>query len=120
MRHIRHYDAGFGVGSAILPAWAQTPYPNRTVTMIAPFPPGGGADVGARLSMFDWAPFRTTKAVVKMYTLLGLHGSIPAFIHISGSKMADVKVLDILPVEAGAFCFMDRGYVDFARMYRMH
>ena len=72
------------------------------------------------LSLFDWAPFRTTKAAVKMHTLLDLRGSIAAFIHISDGKMGDVKVLDILPVEAGAFYVMDRGYVDFARLYQMH
>ena len=72
------------------------------------------------LSLFDWAPFRTTKAAVKMHTLLDLRGSIPAFIHISDGKMGDVKVLDILPVEAGAFYVMDRGYLDFERLYQMH
>lgn len=72
------------------------------------------------LSLFEWAPFRTTKAAVKMHTLLDLRGSIPAFIHISDGKMADVKVLDILPIETGAFYVMDRGYVDFERLYRIH
>jgi hypothetical protein len=72
------------------------------------------------LSLFDWAPFRTTKAAVKMHTLLDLRGSIPAFIHISDGKMADVNVLDLLPIEAGAFYVMDRGYVDFARLYTLH
>jgi hypothetical protein len=72
------------------------------------------------LSLFDWAPFRTTKAAVKMHTLLDLRGSIPAFIHISDGKMHEVNVLDILPVEAGAFYVMDRGYLDYARLYRMH
>ena len=72
------------------------------------------------LSLFDWAPFRTTKAAVKMHTLLDLRGSIPAFIHISDGKMHEVNVLDILPVEAGAFYVMDRGYLDFARLYKMH
>jgi hypothetical protein len=72
------------------------------------------------LSLFDWAPFRTTKAAVKMHTLLDLRGAIPAFIHISDGKMGDVTVLDILPVEAGAFYVMDRGYLDFARLYKMH
>jgi IS4 transposase len=72
------------------------------------------------LSLFDWAPFRSTKAAVKMHTLLDLRGAIPAFIHISDGKMHDVNVLDILPVEAGAFYVMDRGYVDFARLYKMH
>ncbi|MDZ7918427.1 IS4 family transposase [Rhodoferax sp.] len=72
------------------------------------------------LSLFDWAPFRTTKAAVKMHTLLDLRGSIPAFIHISDGKMHEVNVLDILPIEAGAFYVMDRGYLDFARLYKMH
>ena len=72
------------------------------------------------LSLFDWAPFRSTKAAVKMHTLLDLRGAIPAFIHISDGKMSDVKVLDILPIEAGAFYVMDRGYMDFGRLYRMH
>ena len=62
------------------------------------------------LSLFDWAPFRSTKAAVKMHTLLDLRGAIPAFIHISDGKMGYVKVLDLLPVEAGAFYVMDRGY----------
>jgi hypothetical protein len=72
------------------------------------------------LSLFNWAPFRSTKAAVKMHTLLDLRGAIPAFIHISDGKMHDVNVLDILPIEAGAFYVMDRGYVDFARLYKMH
>jgi IS4 transposase len=72
------------------------------------------------LSLFDWAPFRSTKAAVKMHTLLDLRGAIPAFIHISDGKMADVKVLDILPVEAGAFYVMDRGYLDFGRLFKLH
>ena len=72
------------------------------------------------LSLFDWASFRTTKAAVKMHTLLDLRGAIPAFIHISDGKMGDVKVLDILPIEAGAFYVMDRGYLDFDRLYKLH
>jgi transposase len=72
------------------------------------------------LSLFDWAPFRSTKAAVKLHTLLDLRGAIPAFIHISDGKMADVKVLDILPVEAGAFYVMDRGYLDFGRLFKLH
>jgi transposase len=72
------------------------------------------------LSLFDWAPFRTTKAAVKMHTLLDLRGAIPAFIHISDGKMGDVKVLDLLPVEAGAFYVMDRGYLDFDRLFSLH
>jgi len=72
------------------------------------------------LSLFDWAPFRSTKAAVKLHTLLDLRGSIPTFIHISDGKLHDVNVLDILPVEAGAFYVMDRGYLDFARLHAMH
>ena len=72
------------------------------------------------LSVFDWASFRSTKAAVKLHTLLDLRGSIPAFIHVSDGKLHDVNVLDILPVEAGAFYVMDRGYVDFERLYAMH
>ncbi len=72
------------------------------------------------LSLFEWAPFRSTKAAVKMHTLLDLRGAIPAFIHISDGKMGDVNVLDILLIEAGAFYIMDRGYLDFTRLYKMH
>lgn len=72
------------------------------------------------LSLFDWAPFRAAKAAVKMHTLLDLRGAIPAFIHISDGKMHEVNVLDILPIEAGAFYVMDRGYLDFERLYKMH
>ena len=72
------------------------------------------------LSLFDWALFRSTKAAVKLHTLLDLRGSIPTFLHISDGKLHDVNVLDILPIEAGAFYVMDRGYVDFTRLYAMH
>ena len=72
------------------------------------------------LSLFEWAPFRSTKAAIKLHTLLDLRGAIPAFIHISDGKLHDVNVLDILPVEAGAFYVMDRGYLDFERLYAMH
>ena len=72
------------------------------------------------LSLFEWAPFRSTKAAIKLHTLLDLRGAIPAFIHISDGKLHDVNVLDILPVEAGSFYVMDRGYVDFQRLYAMH
>jgi len=72
------------------------------------------------LSLFDWAPFRSTKAAVKLHTLLDLRGNIPAFIHVSDGKMGHVNVLDLLPIEAGAFYVMDRGYLDFARLYKLH
>ena len=72
------------------------------------------------LSLFAWAPFRSTKAAIKLHTLLDLRGAIPAFIHISDGKLHDVNVLDMLSFEAGAFYVMDRGYVDFARLYALH
>ncbi len=72
------------------------------------------------LSVFSWAPFRTRKAAVKLHTLLDLRGNIPAFIHISDGKMHDVNVLDQLLPEAGAFYVMDRGYLDFERLFRLH
>jgi len=72
------------------------------------------------LSLFDWAPFRSTKAAIKLHTLLDLRGAIPAFIHISDGKLHDVNALDMLRFEAGAFYVMDRGYVDFARLYALH
>lgn len=72
------------------------------------------------LSLFEWAPFRTTKAAIKLHTLLDLRGSIPAFIHISDGKMHDVRALDLIPIEAGAFYVMDRGYLDFQRLYGIH
>ena len=72
------------------------------------------------LSLFDWAPFRSTKAAIKLHTLLDLRGVIPSFIHISDGKMHDVRVLDILPIEPGAFYLMDRGYLDFKRLYGVH
>ena len=72
------------------------------------------------LSLFEWAPFRATKAAVKLHTLLDLRGTIPTFIHISDGKLHDVNVLDLLAFEAGAFYVMDRGYLDFERLYLVH
>jgi hypothetical protein len=72
------------------------------------------------LSLFEWAPFRSTKAAIKLHTLLDLRGAIPAFIHISDGKLHDVNVLDILVAEAGCFYIMDRGYVDYKRLYAVH
>jgi len=68
------------------------------------------------LSVFPWAPFRSTKAAVKLHTLLDLRGNIPSFIFISDGKMHDVNILDQLVPEAGAFYVMDRGYLDFERL----
>ena len=72
------------------------------------------------LKLFPWALFRTTKSAVKMRTLLDLRGNIPSFIHISDGKLGDVNVLDILELEPAAIYIMDRGYLDFARLYQMH
>lgn len=72
------------------------------------------------LSLFPWAHFRTTKSAVKMHTLLDLRGNIPSFIDISDGKLHDVHALDRLVPEAGAIYVMDRGYVDFARLYGLH
>jgi hypothetical protein len=72
------------------------------------------------LSVFPWAHFRTTKAAVKMHTLLDPKGSIPSFIHVSDGKLHDVHALDLLMPEAGAIYVMDRAYVDFARLHVLH
>lgn len=72
------------------------------------------------LSLFPWAEFRETKAAVKMHTLLDLRGSIPSFIMITTGKVSDVKVLDELPVQADSIVTMDRGYIDFKRLYVLH
>jgi len=72
------------------------------------------------LSVFPWAHFQRTKAAVKMHTLLDLRGNIPSFIHVSDGKLHDVNVLDMLIPEPGAFYVMDRGYIDFARLYVLH
>ena len=72
------------------------------------------------LGLFPWAKFRKTKAAVKLHTLLDLRGAIPSFIHISDGKLHDVNVLDVLIAEPGAFYVMDRGYLDFERLYRLH
>ena len=72
------------------------------------------------LSVFPWAHFRSTKSAVKMHTLLDLRGDIPSFIHISDGKLHDVHALDMLVPEAGAIYLMDRGYIDFGRLYGLH
>jgi hypothetical protein len=71
------------------------------------------------LALFPWARFRRRKGAVKLHTLIDLRGSIPCFIRITHGKTADVNVLDYLPIEPGAFYMMDRGYIDFARLYRI-
>ena len=72
------------------------------------------------LSVFAWAPFRSTKAAIKLHTLLDLRGNIPTFLHISDGKLHDVNVLDLLLPEPGAFYIMDRAYIDFERLHRLH
>lgn len=71
------------------------------------------------LALFPWAKFRKTKAAVKMHTLLDLHGAIPTFISITDGKVADVNLLDDLILEAGSIYLMDRGYLDFLRLYQI-
>jgi len=70
------------------------------------------------LSLFPWAPFRATKAAVKLHTLLDLRGHIPTFLHITDGKFHEINVLDLLIPEAGAFYVMDRGFIDFERLSR--
>ena len=72
------------------------------------------------MSLFPWALFRSTKSAVKIHTLLDLRGAIPAFIYLSDGKTHDTKVLDMLVFEPGAFYVMDRGYMDFHRLFRLH
>lgn len=72
------------------------------------------------LSMFPWAHFREYTGAVKMHTLLDLRGAIPAFIHITDGTVHDVNILDTLPIEPGACYLMDRGYLDYRRLYAIH
>jgi hypothetical protein len=72
------------------------------------------------LSLFPWAKFRKRKGAIKLHTLLDMRGSIPTFIHMTDGKTHDVRILDELPIEAGAFYILDRGYLDFARLYTLH
>ncbi len=72
------------------------------------------------LALFPWARFRKTKAAVKLHTLLDLRGNIPTFIHISDGKLHEVNVLDQIAFEPGSFYMMDRGFLDFARLYALH
>jgi len=72
------------------------------------------------LSLFPWAEFRRTKAAVKMHTLIDLRGSIPTFVAVTTGKVHDVRMLDEMPVSEDAIYTLDRGYVDFARLYTLH
>ena len=72
------------------------------------------------LALFPWAKFRTHKGAVKMHTLLDLRGNIPSFVAITDGKVHDVNILDVLIIEPGSFYIMDRGYIDFERLYHIH
>ena len=72
------------------------------------------------LALFPWAKFRQRKAAVKLHTLLDLRGNIPTVLFITPGRVHDVNILDQLPVEAGVFYLLDRGYLDFRRLYRLH
>jgi hypothetical protein len=72
------------------------------------------------LSVYPWAPFRANKAAVKLQTLLDLRGAIPTFIHISDGKTHEVNTLDYLVIEPGAYYLLDRGYLDFKRLFAIH
>lgn len=72
------------------------------------------------LTLFPWAHFRRAKAAIKMHTLMDLRGNIPTFIHVSDGKLHDVNVMDMLIAEPGAFYIMDKGYLDFARLFTLH
>ena len=72
------------------------------------------------LSVYPWAPFRSAKAAIKLHTLLDLRGAIPSFIHITDGKTHEVNMLDDLMIEPGAYCLLDRGYLDFGRLFAIH
>lgn len=72
------------------------------------------------LALFPWAKFRKRKGAIKLHTLLDLHGNIPSVIIITHGKLHDVRILDQMPIEPGAIYIMDRGYLDFSRLYRIH
>ena len=72
------------------------------------------------LSVYPWAPFRSTKAAIKLHTLLDLRGAIPSFIHITDGKTHEVNILDALIIEPGAYYLLDRGYLDFGRLFAIH
>jgi hypothetical protein len=72
------------------------------------------------LSLFDWASVYPERAAIKLHTLLDLRGAIPAFVYISDAKFNEISVLDFLPIESGSFYVMDRGYLDFQRLFTMH
>ena len=94
----------------------EDPGPNLEETVYAL----DSSTVDLCLSVLGWAPFRATKAAVKLHTLLDLRGSLPAFIHVSDGKLHDVRALDLIVPERGANYVMDRAYVDSRRLFRLH
>ena len=72
------------------------------------------------LSLFPWAHFHHSKGAIKMHTLMDLHGSIPVFIHITDGRVHDVNILDKIPIQPGTIYIMDRGYIDFTRLFNIH
>jgi hypothetical protein len=76
--------------------------------------------IGLCMSLFPWAKFRSTKSGIKLHTLIDFKGNIPSLIHITSANVSDVKVLDVMNFECGAFYVMDRGYLDFSRLYTIH
>jgi hypothetical protein len=93
---------------------------NNPVNLKAPVFALDSSTIDLCLSLFPWSPFRSTKAAVKLHTLLNLQGNIPDFILISNGKMQDVNILDYLNFIAGAYYVMDRGYLDFERLYTLN
>jgi Domain of unknown function (DUF4372)/Transposase DDE domain len=105
--------------AAILIAWARTLYAGNSLSVdleqtVYAF---DSTTIDLCLALFPWARFRRRKGAVKLHTLIDLRGNIPCFVHVSTGKMHDVKALDHLVLEPGAFYVMDRGYIDFARLY---
>jgi hypothetical protein len=99
------------------PLYAQEPFgvdPQETVYAL------DTTTIDLCLSVFPWVVFRTAKAAIKLHTLLDLRGNIATFIHISDGKVHEVNILDQLLPEPGAFYIMDRGFLDFERLYRLH
>lgn len=78
------------------------------------------ATIDLCLSLFPWAEFRSRKGAIKLHTLMDLEGAIPTFIHISNGRLHDVNVLDMIPIMAGSIYIMDRGYLDFERLFALH
>jgi hypothetical protein len=109
--------------AAVLIRMAQQMYGNTPIPGVDISEPIYALDsttIDLCLNMFPWARFRTTKAAVKLHTLLDLRCEVPTFIYISDGKTHDLKGLDHIPVEPGSYYVMDRGYLDFKRLYAVH